>query len=168
MSLLNGGYESDDISNSWSSSYERGNDSLSSRAGDDYLYESIDDLMDQLVVKANQSYAQTEPVLKINKRVVFAPERNTIDVAVKRLDVDHRHGGTAGKTYYELRILASGSEHYVCYDRDAITSVLIGYARLDGIDNGLHSRRYSFQDSQHLYKFCEVLGEKGQFEDAAF
>jgi hypothetical protein len=167
MSLLSGGYESDEISNSWSSNYERGNDSLSSSTDDDYLYESIDDLMDQLVVKATQRHAKTEPVLKINKRVVWAPERNTIDVAVKRLDVDHHHGG-AGKSYYELRILASGGEHYVCYDRDAITSVLIGYACLDGIDHGLNSRRYTFQDSQHLYQFCEVLAEKGQFEDAAF
>ena len=166
------GYDSDDCSNSWSSSYDhRGNDSVSSSTDDDFLYESIDDLIDFLVAEATQRYAQTEPVVRINKQVVWSPERNTIDVAVKRLDaVDdiHRHHRTNGKTYYEIRILASGGEHYVCYDRDAITSVLIGYACLDGVDRGFPSRRYTFQDSQHLYKFCEVLGEKGRFEDAAF
>ncbi|CAB9507733.1 expressed unknown protein [Seminavis robusta] len=127
-------------------------------------YEPIDDLVDQLVCESTKRYATTNPAIRISKEVVWSPQPNTIELAVKKLDAV----GDAGKSYYELRILAAGGEHYVNYDTAAITSVLIGYACLDGIDGGLLLRRYTFQDSQHLYNFCELLGEKGRFEDAAF
>ena len=134
----------------------------------------IDDLIDRLVVEATQLYAVDSTCKTItaeDKQIIFKPERREISVAVKRLRVQILKEEDAGKSYYELRILAdvplSGAAGWG-YNREDISSVLIGYASLDGMDNGCEIRRYSFLDSQHLFKFTEVLGQTGRFEDAAF
>lgn len=133
----------------------------------------IDDLIDRLVVEATKQYA-VDTICKTttaeDKRVVFKPERQEINVAIKRLKIRNLKEGDAGKSYYELRILADVPTYGIGlgYDREDISSVLIGYACLDGFDSGCEVRRYSFMDSQHLFKLTEVLGQTGRFEDAAF
>ena len=146
--------------------------SMSSSYGDDLELEEIDDLVDRLVVEATQQYAVDticSTTMPGDKRIVYTPERQVINVAVKKLNIYHLKEEDAGKSYYELRILADTTVSTdLGYDREDISSVLIGYACLDGMDNGCQVRRYSFQDSQHLFKLCEVLGQRGRFEDAAF
>jgi len=132
--------------------------------------QSIDDLMDQLVAEATQQYASDSicrTTTTENKEIVYKPEQQLIDVAIKKLTNLNLIGEDAGKSYYELRIMAgntSSSYHGI----DELCSVLIGYACLDGYDSNDSVRRYTFQDSQHLFKLCELLGEKGRFEDAAY
>lgn len=166
LSMLSLDSEPDSSSNG---SYFEDSESTSSIGStrESWDYDCIDDLMEKLVVEATKRYAVADPVKRVSKKAVWQPEKRSIALAVKRIDVPVRSTSDAGKSYYELRILAT-TDSFVSYDRDSITSVLIGYACLDGIDNGHPLRRFSFQDSQHLYEFCEQLGKKGRFEDAAF
>lgn len=133
----------------------------------------IDDLIDRLVVEATKLYAG-DTICKTttadNKQIVFKPERQEISVAIKRLRIQNLKDEDAGKSYYELRIIADVPNYGsgLGYDRQDIFSVLVGYACLNGLDNGCEVRHYCFLDSQHLFKFTEVLKQNGRFEDAAF
>jgi len=127
---------------------------------------SIDDLMEKLVVEATQKYATTTN--KIRRTTYIRPEERVIELAVERLNInayDLADQNDADKTYYELRLQ---SDSLMAASPDLILSVLIGYACLNGMDMGTRVRHFTFQDSQHLYAFCELLGQMGRFEDAAF
>lgn len=163
-------------SSTWSVASESELDSSgSSTCGEDLEVEEIDDLMDLLVVEATKLYAVDticSATTAENKRIVFTPEQQLINVAIRKLTLYNLKDEDAGKSYYELRIVADPAifvaSHSLGYDLEDISSVLIGYACLDGIDNSCHVRKFAFQDSQHLFKLCEVLGQRGRFEDAAF
>ena len=155
--------------------HQDGSDSMSSldassAAAAASLVEPIDDLMEELVAEATQNWATTSST----RRSALAPEQQVMELAVERLDIDVSHlkdaHDAAGKTFYQLRLVSANNNNnnFDSHYRDFISSVLIGYACLKGIDQGYQKRQFTFQDSRHLYLFCELLGQTGRFEDAAF